>query len=306
MNRHLAHIAGIAYASIFGFSFLVTKGALEALEPFELMALRFAVAAVLMTALLALGLVSVDYRGKPVRELVAVCLFQPILYFSCETLGVRESATSTAAIVTGALPATVAIAGAVMLKERLGPGQSASLAVSVLGVAAVVLWGGTVGGQAGSLRGLLFLLGAVASGTFYNVFSRKSSRSFSPVETTFAMMWAGALCFGAIALGVDLAGGRVSGPDGLLARAGGAWAGVLYLGALSSVLGFVLVNFTLARLKASQSAVFTNLATVVAVAAGVLVRGEGFGAAQLLGSAMIVLGVWGTNASWGRQAPRTG
>jgi drug/metabolite transporter (DMT)-like permease len=47
--------------------------------------------------------------------------------------------------------------------------------------------------------------------------------------------------------------------------------------------------------------VFSNLTTVVAILAGVVFRGEPFGVVQLLGAAMIVIGVWGTNAS-GQQA----
>jgi len=303
MNRRAAYAAGVGYASIFGFSFLITKEALATLGAFELLALRFAVAAVIMTILLGLGLISVNYRGKPTRDLLVVCLLQPLLYFSCETLGVRESASSTAGLVLGALPATVAILGAVVLKETLSGRQSAFLAMAVAGVAVIVLFGGAVNGQAGSLRGLLFLLGAVASATFFNVLARRSSRSFSPVEMTYAMMWVGALCFGVVALVLGLADGGLAGPGGVLGRARSAWAGVLYLSLLSSVLGFFLVNLTLARLKASQSAVFANLTTVVAVAAGVFIRGEGFGIVQLLGSAMIVLGVWGTNADSRREMP---
>lgn len=305
MKKHLNYLAGIGFASIFGFSFLVTKDALEAFSPFELLFLRFALATALLGALALLRLVRLDYRGKDPRPLVLACLFQPILYFASETFGVAESATSTAGLVLGALPAAVAALGALMLKERLSRLQAASLCLSVAGVALIVSGGG--GGRAGegSLLGLLCLFGALLSAAFFNVYSRRASRSFSPVESTFAMMATGAVAFGALALGEALlgAGGIAVARAGLLERATpGAWGAVLYLGALSSVVAFFLVNFSLSRVKASQSAVFSNLTTVISVAAGVAFRGEAFGLPELFGSLLIVLGVFGTNA-FGEKAP---
>jgi drug/metabolite transporter (DMT)-like permease len=296
MNRAVNYVAGVGYASIFGFSFLVTKGALAVLDPFELLFLRFAIAAAAMSLLIALGLVKVDFRGKPIKNLLLACLFQPLLYFSCETFGVRESASSTAGIVLGALPAAVAVLGTFMLKEKLSPLQGVSLFLSIAGVALIALLGGVTSGESGSPRGFLFLVGAVASAAFYNIYSRRSSSDWRPVETTYAMMLSGAAVFGAICLARGLASADGARAAGLVARALPVLPGIVYLGALSSVLAFFLINFTLSRIKASQSVVFSSLTTVISVAAGVVLRGEAFGVAQLVGSIMIVAGVWGTNA----------
>jgi drug/metabolite transporter (DMT)-like permease len=303
MSRAANYAAGVGYASIFGFSFLVTKGALAVLDPFELLFLRFATAAGILTLLVAARVVKVDFRGKPIKNVLLVCLFQPLLYFTCETFGVSESASSTAGIVLGALPAAVALLGTFMLRERLKAAQAASLLLSVAGVALIALLGGVASGESGSPRGFLFLVGAVASAAFYNIYSRRSSSVWSPMETTFAMMLSGALVFGAICLLRGLASGGAAGP-GLLARALPVLPGVLYLGALSSVLAFFLINFALSRLKASEAAVFSSLTTVISVAAGVVLRGEAFGFAQLAGTIMIVAGVWGTNAFASRGSAR--
>ncbi len=319
MRPWASYLAGVGYATIFGLSFLVTKGALESLDALDLLFLRFTVAALLMSLLARLGIVKLRFRGRPaagpgadaaatgargteVRSLVLACLFQPILYFAFETLGVRESATSTAGLVIGALPACVAVLGAFMLDERLTARQTAALALSVTGVALIAVFTSSDGGE-GSTVGFLCLLGAVASATLYNIYSRKASRRFTPAETTFAMMWTGALAFGAVSIVRGLLAEGAAWPARLATRALPAAGGILYLGVLSSVLAFFFVNFTLSRLKASQSAVFANLTTVVAVAAGVLLRGERFGLVQAAGAVLIVLGVWGTNAARRPPAP---
>jgi len=316
MRPWTSYLAGVGYATIFGLSFLVTKGALASLDAFDLLFLRFALAAVLMSLLALLGIVKLHVRaklartapgadgaasdpaprGSAIRALALACLFQPILYFACETLGVRESATSTAGLVIGALPACVAVLGAFMLDERLTARQTASLALSVAGVALIVVFTTSDGGE-GSAVGFLCLLGAVAAATLYNIYSRLASRLFTPAETTFAMMWTGALAFGAVSTVRGFLAEGTAWPTLLAARALPAAGGILYLGVLSSVVAFFFVNFTLSRLQASQSAVFANLTTVVAVAAGVLLRGERFGLVQAAGAVLIVLGVWGTNAA---------
>lgn len=297
MNRFVSYGAGIGYASIFGFSFLVTKGALDVLDPLELLFSRFLIAAVTMSLLAASGVIKLRYGGKPKTALALTCLFQPVLYFLCETFGVRESATSTAGMILGALPATVAVLGLVILKERVGRLQMVGLALSVAGVGFIVFAGAGASGAAaegpGTPRGILLLIGAMASAAFFNVFSRAASRHYSDLERTFAMMWTGTVVFGIATLAVSGAGRGASLPARMLS----VWPSLAYLGLLSSVVAFFLINVTLTRLKASQSATFANLVTVITVVAGVVLRGEPFGFAQAAGAAMIVTGVWAANRS---------
>ena len=302
MKRTLTILAGIAYATIFGFSFLVTKDALGVLDPMELIFARFLLAALALTALVAVRAVKVDFRGKKLGVLLLMCVFQPILYFIFETYGVRESATSTAGIILGALPAIVAILGVITLGEKTTKLQSLGLALSVAGVAVVVLSGPGALAGGGTLRGALFLIGSMLSAALFNVLSRKASRSFTDVERTFAIMWIGAIAFGLVVLAKALLAGGAGGGFGegvpaepFLARALSAWRAVAYLGILSSIVAFFCMNYTLTRLKASQSAVFANLVTVITVVAGVTLRGEPFDLPQALGAIVIVAGVWIAN-----------
>jgi len=302
MSSWKAYAAGVAWSSIFGLSFLVTKGALEAFSPVTLLFLRFALATVALGALVPAGIVKLGYRGKPKLPLVLICVFQPILYFTFETFGLREVASSTAGLVIGALPAAVAALSVPLLREHLSGRQVAGLVLSIAGVALVVLAGdaGTEGvasaagaAEADSLGGVLLVVGAMLSAAFYNVYSRKASVRYSPAETTFAMMATGAVFFGLLVV----LEGLTSGWSGIFAGATPAALGaVAYLGILSSVVAFFLVNLSLSRLKAAQASIFGTLTTLVSLVAGVLLRGEPFGLVQILGASGIVLGVWMTNA----------
>lgn len=303
-----AYAAGITWASIFGLSFLVTKGALEAFSPATLLFLRFALAAAALGGLALLGVVRLGYRGKPLAPLLLICLVQPILYFTLETYGLRLTASSTAGLILGAMPAAVAALSVPMLKERLTARQAVGLATSIAGVALVVIEGGrrsgveaavSASGQASGPWGVILIVGALASAAFYNVFSRKASVHYSPAETTFAMMASGAAFFGALAT-IECAYNGWSSPFSLATP--GAWGAIAYLGILSSVVAFFLVNLSLSRLKAAQASIFGTLTTLVSLVAGVAARGEPFGPVQAVGAVGIVAGVWMTNA----RGPRSG
>jgi drug/metabolite transporter (DMT)-like permease len=56
-----------------------------------------------------------------------------------------------------------------------------------------------------------------------------------------------------------------------------------------------MMNYTLSKITAAESAVFANLTTVVSIAAGVVFRNEPFFKFQVVGAVLIIIGVWGTN-----------
>ncbi len=306
MGSWKAYAAGITWASIFGLSFLVTKGALEAFSPATLLFLRFALAAAALGGLALLGVVRLGYRGKPLAPLLLICLVQPILYFTLETYGLQLTASSTAGLILGAMPAAVAALSVPMLKERLTVRQGLGLAMSIAGVALVVIEGGrrsgveaavSAPGQASGPWGVILIVGALASAAFYNVFSRKASVHYSPAETTFAMMASGAAFFGALAM-IECGHKGWSSPFSLATP--GAWGAIAYLGILSSVVAFFLVNLSLSRLKAAEASIFGTLTTLVSLVAGVAARGEPFGPVQAVGAVCIVAGVWMTNRAGSR------
>ena len=267
---------------------MASKIALEELGAFELLFLRFALATIIFALLVAFRIIKVSYRGKPLGQLLVVCLFQPILYFTLETFGIKECSTSTAGLVIGGIPVAVALLAWLILNEKTSPMRMVSLLVSLSGVGFIAL---SINGGENTLSGLLLLIGAMASASLYNVFTRKSSQSFTPMETTLAMMLSGALVFGLFVFFQAPPEGSLS----LWQRAAPVLPAIAYLGVLSSVVAFFLVNFNLSRLTASQASVFSNLSSAVSVAAGVFFRGEHFGLPQAIGATLILLGVWGAN-----------
>lgn len=70
---------------------------------------------------------------------------------------------------------------------------------------------------------------------------------------------------------------------------------ILYLGIMSTLVTALSSNFALSRIEASKMSVFSNLSTIVSIIAGALLLGEEVRMYHIIGSALIIAGVMGTN-----------
>lgn len=294
------YIAGVGFATIFGFSFLFTKVALDHVDPLRLIGFRFALAAIVSSLLALTKLIKLSLKGKNLRPLLWIAFFQPLAYFIFETTGISRTSSSQAGMMIALIPIVVAVLSSVVLKEKVLGTQWLFIIMSVAGVLFIALMQDANGSGAG-LSGPLLLLGAVASAALFNIMSRRSSQDFSPFEITFVMMWTGAVIFTTAAVVNHARLGTLRTYFSVLSMPGVVYA-LLYLGIASSVIAFLLVNYSLSQIPASQAAVFANLTTVVSIVAGVAFRGEPFHWYNLVGAALILGGVWGTNYFGFREA----
>lgn len=295
MNKYkfLPYLAGITSSLIFGMSFMFTKQALDNFGSFHLIAFRFTLAALVLVLLSLVGVIKVQFRGKPIKKLLLLCLAQPILYFIFETFGIKLTSSSQAGIMIALIPVIVTIMAIAFLGEKPSKAQIGFIVVSVIGVIFIVALSGNLS-DGGSLIGIIALMGAVLSAATFNILSRQLSEHFSPVEITYVMMLVSAITFNVIAVISSILQGTLSNYFAGFTSFS-AVSAILYLGILSSIIAFFMINYMLSKLPASSSAVFTNLTTVVSVIAGVFIRHEPFYWYQLIGGSMIILGVWGTN-----------
>ena len=83
-----ATVAVLVVEVIFGFSFLFSKTAMQFASPLVLIADRFTVAFVLLTAVMLIA--GIKFRiGKNVWKPIAMAMFQPVLYFVFESYGIN-------------------------------------------------------------------------------------------------------------------------------------------------------------------------------------------------------------------------
>ncbi|QAA31579.1 DMT family transporter [Clostridium manihotivorum] len=289
----LPYIAVSISSVIFGLSFLFSKMALTVATPFMLVSFRFLLAFLVMTILIIFKIIKVNYKNKPLGGLIVLGLAEPVIYFIFETYGVKNASSSVAGLMLALIPIAVTLLGAYFLNEVPSIKRILFIVLSVSGVALIGIMSST-GGQGTSILGIILLLGAVTSAGFYSIISRKVSKYYTPVEITYFMMFFAALCFTVMNVVDVLINGNIYNYFEPL-KSKTFIISILYLGIISSIIAYFLTNFTLSKIQASKTSVFSNVSTIVSIVAGVLILNESFHIYHFVGSILILTGVWGTN-----------
>lgn len=280
-----AYVMLTAMAICFGGTWVPAAIAVDAVPPFAIAAVRFAIAAVLLYAWARLA----NRPLTPMRRsdwpmvvglgLTAVAGYN-WLFLTGLTLA---PASDGAIIVPGLAPIFTAVLAGLLLGERLGARGFAGLAVAAVGLLLVV----TPGSAAGSDRLLgdaLFVGGAVLWGV-YSVLARRASARFNAVSVSLY-----GIAFGTAVL-IPLA--VLEGGLGTLATAPiEAIAGIGYLAVFGTVGAFVLLNLGVARLGAARASAFALLVPVVGVLSSVAVLGDELGPLTVLGGVIVLAGLW--------------
>ena len=288
-----ATLAALGTCVIYGFSFMASRIALQHAPAAIMLAIRFLVAMLVMLLLLASGRFRIDLKGKPVGRFLLMGLCQPVIYFIGETNGINFTSSSFAGILIATIPVATALLSAVFLHEKMSLRTFGWIICSVIG--AFIISAAQTSSGAIQLKGILWLLVAVISAAVFYVLSRSASDVFTPFERTFIMMFLGWVCFtvqAAVTHGKDFIPLMKSGLTDL-----NVMLPILYLSVISSVVAFMLQNYSVTYLELARITVFENVIPVISVAAGVLLLGEPFSPVQLAGMALILLGVYKVTTS---------
>ncbi len=154
------------------------------------------------------------------------------------------------------------------LNERSNLTQKISIGTSLFGVLYIAFKKGSTIDLA-NIKGIILLLMSALSFASYSVLARKLTKDYTTIELSFIMITVSFLVFTGVA--------------------------ILYLGVLSTLGTSMLTNFALSQLEASKMIVFSNLATVISIGAGVIFLNEAIFSYHIIGSIMIVGGVLETN-----------
>ncbi|TFG81987.1 MAG: DMT family transporter [Erysipelotrichales bacterium] len=289
-KEELSLLFALAGFVIFGFSFIFTKQALSVSSLFVMLAARFSLAFIILNLLILTGKFKINLKKGNLGLLLLLGVVQPIIYFICESYGIKLSATSFVGTILALIPMVSLVFGVVLLKEKVKALQVFCTLASVFGVILTAM------GQASgtfSWAGFALLIGAVFSASLFNIISRKISVDFSAFERTYVMFALGSVTFVLIALiqnGNNLQE-MIIAPltdfDFIVP--------IIFLAGLSSVGAFLMINYAMTYLDVARIAIFGNITTVISILVGVIILKESFGLYQLLGSIIIITSVYVVN-----------
>lgn len=294
MSRRVAVVVVVASAACFATLGILTKWAFaHGAEPMSLLAVRFALAAVVMGVAQALRDPSAlrVTRGDLLRFL-GLSLTGYGAASLCYGFAVREIGPSVTTVLLYTYPALVSIIGWLFLKEAFPLKRVAAVLLTFAGcalVANVLAPGSTV-----TVRGVALGMGAALG---YAVFSVLSYRSLgrTPRLTIMAYTFA----FSAVAFTA------VAASTGTLATVASwdvyAWGVVALIVAIPTFAAVILYLGGIARMGAAQAAVVSTLELPFTVAFAALAFPlERLTLLQLVGAAVVLGGV--VMAEWGSPA----
>ena len=283
-ERRLAEIGVLATVAIWSANFVVVKAAIGELGPFTFTSLRYVVAALTLLAVLRWRTGSVRWPAGYGRQLFLMGALGFGAYQLLWSLGLTQITAGDSALLIAASPVfTALLAGAVGM-DRLTTPKLAGALIAFTGVA-VVIAGGHELSLGASLVGDLLTLGAAGLWAVYTTAGARILRTVDPLPATTWTVVAGALVLAPFGLWEAANAEPVTfTPAAILA--------IVYAGALAAGLANVFV-FNAIRLVGPTRVTATQfLVPAGAVILGAIFLNEPIGPGQVVGGAIIVLGVW--------------
>src|ERR671910_409357 len=266
-------LALVGVTAVWGITFVQVKDALELYPLFAFLAVRFAIASVVLAAPAAGRLRSLGRRGWVAGPALGLLL---ALGYALQTAGLERTTVSSAGFITGLYVVFTPLLALVLFRTRVGGAVWIGVALAAAGLA--MLSGVGAGDPLGDL---LVLLGSAAYSLQIVLMERYAPR-YDAVAFTQAEMLA---AFAGFAL-VAVAAGQVEVPHGWT-----VWGALLVTGIFASALGFLVQTWAQRRISAARTAIAFAMEPVFAGFFGFWLAGDRLGAVCWGGCAGIMAGV---------------
>jgi drug/metabolite transporter (DMT)-like permease len=263
-------------------SWTAGKLGVTAIPPFELSTIRFALAGLLMLAVARATGASLGLAKVPIVILAG--LFGIFGYNALVFYGLTITPASDGALIVPTLNPVLTVLFASLIGERITASKLIGLAIATVGAAIVIAaaTGLTFTGE--RLVGDLLMLGGAACWSVSSILGTITTRHGSPLGVTAVACIAGAAML--FPLGF-LEHGYADVPSWPL----GAWLDIAYLVVFATTIGFVLFYWAVRRFGAGLASMASYLVPIFALIQAVTILGERPAPLEVVGGAIILVGV---------------
>jgi drug/metabolite transporter (DMT)-like permease len=272
---------------IWAANFIVVKSANREIPPVAFALFRFSLSAGLLLLVLRLREGSISLPRRDAAALLALGALGFGIYQIAWSTALQWIPAGDSALLIAATPVMTGLLAVIAGSDVLTRVKVVGGLVSFTGVAIVVAAGpGLALGSGGSLVlvGDLLTLGATLCWSIYTAFGASILRRHSPTKTTAWAMVGG--CLVLAGPGLWQASGTAWG-----AVEPAAWVGLLYSSLLAASLSNVLIFNAIRLLGPTRVTAFQFLVPFIAVVLGAVFLAESIRPEQVVGGAVIILGV---------------
>jgi drug/metabolite transporter (DMT)-like permease len=286
-TRHhdpIAYALLLVMAGCFAGTWVAAHWATDEVPPLTTAFVRFVTASALLWAWGRLIGAPMRIHRSELPLLAAMAATGIIAYNLCFLYGVRLAPASDGAIIVPGL-SPVVVAVLVAVRYRVVPSRQGVVGLGLAVAGLVLVIGPALGGGGQRLAGdLLYVTGAFCWAA-YSVMSRAATTRMHPVAATLAPAAMGALAFLPAAL-------LERGWEPVLAASPRALASLVYLGSLGTMLAFVAFAEGIRRIGAPRASAFIVLVPLGGEVLSVWLLGEHVGPFIVLGTVVVLSGLW--------------
>jgi drug/metabolite transporter (DMT)-like permease len=295
MTRRATPVEWLIFLTLgfcWGSSYLFIKLAVDDFGTFTLVALRLAVGAMLLWAVVVLSRVELPRAPRMYGHLAVMGAINIAIPFALITWAERSADSSLAAILTSPVPLFAAVLAPFFLPdEPIRVNGLAGLGLGFIGV--VILVSPGLSGSGGELTAMLALLAAAASYACGAIYARRNVRGLRPmVPAVFQVTFAGLYT---LVLAFLIERPLSDTPDAE------AIFSILWLGLLGSGLAYLCFFRLLGPWGATRLTMVAYLIPVIGIALGFLVLGETIDGRVVVGTMAILAGIAIVNGRYGRR-----
>jgi drug/metabolite transporter (DMT)-like permease len=277
--RIVAAYAGMCL--IWSSTWMVIKVGLRGAPPLTGVAVRMAIASVLVALVLRARRVALPRDPRFIRLGLFLGVFHIVLPYSLVYYGEQHIASGLAAVIYAILPLLVAILARATLDNPLTTRKLVGIAAGITGVGVIFSDSLRIGRE--QALGTLAVVGSVTASAVGSVATKKWGHGYHAVASLLIPFSSAAVVTGVLALGVERANP--------LAFDAVTWGSIAYLAILGSVVAFALFFWVLQRMDVTVVSYQTFIIPVLAVLLGRVALGEKISPRVGLGAALILAGI---------------
>lgn len=287
-NKAVVYLLSVLAIVLWGMSYIWSDRLIALGVPISyFVPLRIFVAGII---LLLFNIFTKEFRliaRKDIWKFLLLALFEPLIYFFCETYGIKETGSPTiSAMIIASVPIFSVGAGFLFFKERISLINALGIAVTLGGICLVLLkQGGEEGVPQNFILGVILLMIAVFSEVGHASLTKFLADGYKPQVIVMYQFLIGTVYF----LPFFLTKGIENFDAKLL-----SWEvlePILCLAVLCSSLAFSLWAMTIKKLGVGKSSVFLAMMCVATALVAEVIGREHLSLLQWLGVAIAVLGI---------------
>ena len=268
-----ALLALVAVTAVWGVTFVQVKDAVALYPLFAFLAVRFAIASLVLAVPAAGRMRALGGPGWTAGAALGLLL---AVGYALQTAGLERTTVSSAGFITGLYVVFTPILGLLLFRTRVGRAVWLGVVFAVAGLAMLS------GVGAGDVGGDLLVLGASAAYSLQIVLMERYAPRYDPVAFTQVEMLAAFAGFAVVAVAL----GQFEVPRGWT-----VWGALLVTGIFASALGYLVQTWAQRRTSATRTALAFAMEPVWAGIFGFWLAGDRLGALGWGGCAVIMAGI---------------